>query len=80
MPLSSEFVDRMYGLYSKGFTLEQVAKKHGSTRQNILKLFQRRGLAPFGQRGAPPELIVRMRADYLAGLTMKADESRDVGR
>lgn len=90
MPLSSEFVGRMYALYAKkGFTLDQVASVFGCTRQNVQKLFCKRNLKrrlrsrsgifirrnavrrSSTHRGVPLDRVVEMRADYLAGLTLK---------
>jgi hypothetical protein len=52
MKPSDKVIGRLYALYQTGLSLEQVGKKHGTTRQNIHKLFKKHGLQRRSKRAA----------------------------
>jgi hypothetical protein len=73
MKPSDKVIGRLYALYQTGLSLEQVGKKHGTTRQNIHKLFKKRGLQRRSKRAAGPvtageNLVRRVRRSPILGI------------
>jgi len=81
--MSDRVVTRLYALYQKGLSLGAIAKKRGSSRQNIQQIFKRRGLerrSRFVACGwATPAMARQMHRDYVAGLSC-AQVGRIYGR
>ena len=50
---NNEKANEMYAAYNQGYSLEQVAKMFGVTRQSVFKMFKRRG---FELRSMPKPL------------------------